>query len=199
MSIYQKIVQRLLELDGTPEGENLYHSLLTANAIMERLPEYEHKTILWAVLGIQEESGISTRRSTDYPPTERQKQAWKENGRKLGKSPESMAARIEAGHKRKGQRAREYEFGGHEKRRPDGYIKVYVPDHPHATADGYVAKHTLVMERSIGRYLSADEVVHHINHIRDDNRLENLLLMTKHDHQALHMRERHEERRKQSC
>ena len=55
MSIYQKIVQRLLELDGTPEGENLYHSLLTANAIMERLPEYEHKTILWAVLGIQEE------------------------------------------------------------------------------------------------------------------------------------------------
>lgn len=144
-------------------------------------------------------SGISTRRSTDYPPTERQKQAWKENGRKLGKSPESMAARIEAGHKRKGQRAREYEFGGHEKRRPDGYIKVYVPDHPHATADGYVAKHTLVMERSIGRYLSADEVVHHINHIRDDNRLENILLMTKHDHQALHMRERHEERRKQSC
>lgn len=55
MSNYQKIVQRLLELDGTPEGENLYQSLLTANAIMERLPEYEHIMILWAVLGIPEE------------------------------------------------------------------------------------------------------------------------------------------------
>lgn len=55
MSNYQKIVQRLLELDGTPEAENLYHTLLTAETIMDRLPEFEHKTILWAVLGIPDE------------------------------------------------------------------------------------------------------------------------------------------------
>lgn len=98
-----------------------------------------------------------------------------------------------------GKRAKEYEFGGHEKKRSDGYIKVYVPDHPHATADGYVMKHTLVMERNIGRFLREDEVVHHVNRVRDDNRLENLRLMTKKEHLSLHMRERHVERRKQAC
>ena len=52
-------------------------------------------------------------------------------------------------------------------------------------------KHRLVMERNIGRYLSEDEVVHHINNTRDDNRIENLKLMTKHEHMSMHMIERH--------
>ena len=47
------------------------------------------------------------------------------------------------------------------------------------------------MERNIGRYLSEDEVVHHINNTRDDNRIENLKLMTKHEHMSMHMIERH--------
>ena len=84
---------------------------------------------------------------------------------------------------------------GHLKQRSDGYISAYAPDHPNARADGYVMLHTIVMEQSIGRYLRKDEVVHHINHQRNDNRLENLALMTIHDHMSMHMKERYAKRR----
>jgi hypothetical protein len=57
-----------------------------------------------------------------------------------------------------------------------GYVLVLVPDHPHADRHGYVREHRLVMEQSLGRYLVPGEVVHHRNHVRDDNRLENLEL-----------------------
>lgn len=46
------------------------------------------------------------------------------------------------------------------------------------------------MEKKIGRNLKEDEVVHHKNHIRDDNRIENLQLMTFKEHASLHMKER---------
>ncbi len=84
---------------------------------------------------------------------------------------------------------------GHLKQHASGYVLAYVPDHPHATSDGYVFLHTVVMERSIGRYLNNDEVVHHINRIKNDNRLENLVLMNKHEHMSMHMKERYAKRR----
>lgn len=82
-------------------------------------------------------------------------------------------------------------YGGYTKKRKDGYVSVFVPNHPNATKDGMVMEHHLVMEHHIGRYLKKDEVVHHINHIRDDNRIENLQLMTFKEHCRLHMLERH--------
>lgn len=81
-------------------------------------------------------------------------------------------------------------YGGHTKKRSDGYISVYKPSHPLATKDGYVLEHILVMEEKIGRIITRDEVVHHINHVRDDNRIENLQLMTFKEHAAFHLRER---------
>lgn len=56
-------------------------------------------------------------------------------------------------------------------------------------------EHQLVMECLIGRHLNANECVHHINFIRDDNRKENLELMTISEHMSLHSQLRHQNRR----
>lgn len=96
---------------------------------------------------------------------------------------------------KKGKFKNPSQFGGHIKIRADGYICVYCPDHPMATKDGYVMEHILIMEKAIGRYITRDEVVHHKNHKRDDNRLENLELMKFKEHSALHMKERWQKRK----
>ncbi len=66
-----------------------------------------------------------------------------------------------------------------------GYILIRTPNHPNANMRGYVSEHRLVIEKKIGRHLSSQEVVHHINGIKDDNRLENLELFANH---GLHLR-----------
>lgn len=57
----------------------------------------------------------------------------------------------------------------------DGYVIVRAPrNHPSARYTMY--EHRLVMETVLGRTLGPDELVHHKNKIRDDNRPENLEL-----------------------
>lgn len=77
--------------------------------------------------------------------------------------------------------------GGRTKNRY-GYILIRIPDHPRASKGGLVMEHRLVMESHIGRYLKPSEAVHHKNFIKDDNRIENLELMTHSEHKALHNR-----------
>lgn len=66
-----------------------------------------------------------------------------------------------------------------------GYILIYSPKHPHARK-GYIREHRFVMEQKIGRLLRLDEVVHHINEIKDDNRIENLRIMSTSEHRKIH-------------
>lgn len=60
-----------------------------------------------------------------------------------------------------------------------GYIVIYSPDHPYRNSTNYVPEHRLVVEKSIGRYLTRSEIVYHRNGIKSDNRLENLEVVTR--------------------
>ena len=63
------------------------------------------------------------------------------------------------------------------------------------TTNGYLYKmvngrrvfqHREIMENSLGRKLGRHEQVHHKNGIRNDNRIENLQVVTKTAHESLH-------------
>ena len=59
-----------------------------------------------------------------------------------------------------------------------GYIMLHVPSNSKSKTR-YVFEHVLVMENFLGRKLFDNENVHHLNGVKDDNRIENLELWTK--------------------
>ena len=52
-------------------------------------------------------------------------------------------------------------------------------------------EHRVLMEQHIGRRLKRNEVVHHINGDKRDNRIDNLEIMTASEHASMHMKDLH--------
>ena len=84
-----------------------------------------------------------------------------------------------------------------------GYTYCYRPEHPFALSGGTFAEHRLVIEEHLRKnqpdhpalvkvgnelYFSRDWEVHHINQIRDDNRIENLEAILPDDHHKIRNR-----------
>lgn len=97
-------------------------------------------------------------------------------------SPKCRAATIKA---HKGRRS--FAWKGGRIRDKAGYIQIWMPEHPNAKmgrGKGYIHEHRMVMSESLGRPLESHEFVHHKNGIKDDNRIENLELLTKQVHRG---------------
>lgn len=76
----------------------------------------------------------------------------------------------------------------------EGYILIYKKEHPFADSRGYVYEHRLVLEEHLQRYLKTDEHVHHKNGIKNDNRLENLEILSNKEHATLHGKEKYKDK-----
>jgi len=73
----------------------------------------------------------------------------------------------------------------------NGYVMVRDEEGLIAPRGYVVLEHRLVMAKAIGRPLRRDEIVHHINRDKTDNRIENLALMANRDHSLEHSKDAH--------
>lgn len=96
-----------------------------------------------------------------YKRTEKHKQAMKDRAPRIGSNAPS--------------------WKGGKFQRSDGYVYLRVNG-------GYILEHRHIMALYIGRSLTRNEVVDHINAIKNDNRIENLRLFS---NQGEHIRTEH--------
>jgi len=80
---------------------------------------------------------------------------------------------IHAWHKRESRISRE------------GYILIKVPEHP-KSFKGWYYEHRLIMEKQLNRIIEDWETIHHINNDKKDNRLINLFICSRKEHNKAH-------------
>lgn len=69
----------------------------------------------------------------------------------------------------------------------NGYVEIMMPEHPNARSNGTVLEHRLMAEKKLGRMLTKEETVHHLDGDRSNNDLDNLIVFkTNADHSAFH-------------
>src|SRR3990167_5594649 len=68
-----------------------------------------------------------------------------------------------------------------------GYVRLHDKK---LTGVNTIAEHRFVMEKYLGRKLDSLEHIHHINHNKSDNRIENLEIISPADHKRFHQHER---------
>lgn len=81
------------------------------------------------------------------------------------------------------------QYGEYRRMTDKGYAMRWAPGHPAAGKSGYVAEHRMVAWDA-GTLTDLRDVVHHLNGVRDDNRLENLQVLTPQEHNELTAAER---------
>ena len=86
------------------------------------------------------------------------------------------------GDKNPNWRGEHHEFVG-----AKGYIYIRSPGHHRALHD-HVKRSTIIAEKKIGRLLFIGEVVHHINGRKDDDRPENLEIISQSEHAKKHIK-----------
>jgi hypothetical protein len=79
-------------------------------------------------------------------------------------------------------------FDPEDLRRPNKKGTIRKGYRVHTVNGKRIPEHRSVMARVIGRSLTPDEHVHHINGRRLDNRPENLMILTNQEHKLLHFK-----------
>ena len=120
-----------------------------------------------------------------------------------GKKYRVVRARVDAGWGKfcslkchgESQEGSKHRFWNGGRKKSNGYIFLYRPDHPRASKN-YVAEHVLVAEKVLGHYLPDAAVVHHVNGNKADNRSCNLVICQDNAyHHFIHAQQRKIERR----
>ena len=124
-----------------------------------------------------------------YWKAKRGKKPWMTGKKHKTKSKEKMSEKVKQAWKR-GVYNKRINHEGDKTNHSLGYIEVKMPNHPMADKRGYVLEHRLIMAQKIGRMLKSTELVHHINGDKKDNRIENLRLLSRKNHNNIHPKER---------
>jgi hypothetical protein len=71
-----------------------------------------------------------------------------------------------------------------------GYVYVWQPSHPRAGNDGYVMRAITNWEEANGMPFPENKSPHHDNEVKDDDRPENIIPLTRSEHMILHYQRR---------